>query len=141
MSSHVTVMSYDKTYDVLAERLGIDDGVQALDDTGEARTVAPSVSGQVPGERPVDVTALARHIERLKAEGMQWRAKASDRDFLAGQLDGLRLALEELRRDRDEWRRQAQTLALSDQTKTGAPATVPSVALEPRRPWWRRLTG
>ena len=36
----------------------------------------------------------------------------------------------ELRADRDEWRRQAQTLALTDQTKPGAPATVPRAAPE-----------
>jgi hypothetical protein len=48
----------------------------------------------------------------------------------------------DLQADRDAWRAQAERLAtLTDQTKPGAPATVPSVALEPRRPWWRRLTG
>ena len=51
----------------------------------------------------------------------------------------LQVQAAELRADRDTWRQQAQTLALTDQTKPGAPATVPSVALEPRRPWWRRL--
>jgi hypothetical protein len=51
----------------------------------------------------------------------------------------------DLQADRDRWHAQAErlaareALALTDQTKPGAPATVPSVALEPRRPWWRRL--
>jgi hypothetical protein len=57
------------------------------------------------------------------------------------EIDALRAQAAELRADRDEWRRQGQTLALTDQTKPGAPVTVPSVALEPRRPWWRRLAG
>jgi excisionase family DNA binding protein len=42
--------------------------------------------------------------------------------------------------ERDRWCEQAQRLALTDQTKRGAlVTTVPSVALEPSRPWWRRL--
>ena len=58
---------------------------------------------------------------------------------LTALLDEVKASREELRRDRDAWRRQAETLALTDQTKPEAPATVPSVALEPGRPWWRRL--
>ena len=55
------------------------------------------------------------------------------------EIAALQVQVTEARADRDAWRRQAQTLALTDQTKPGAPVTVPSVALEPRRPWWRRL--
>jgi hypothetical protein len=38
-----------------------------------------------------------------------------------------------------EPRQQAQRLALTDQSRPGVPVSVPSVALESRRPWWRRL--
>jgi hypothetical protein len=100
----------------------------------------------LPADDPADSPGDGREdrgarslLERLEAEIAEWRTKASDRDFLAGQLEGLRLVLEEVRRerdavsgDRDAWRRQAERLA-------APPVTVPSVA--PRRPWWRRLTG
>jgi hypothetical protein len=63
---------------------------------------------------------------------------AAEVQGLTALLDEVMASREKLRRDRDAWRQQA-TLALTDQTKPGAPVTVPSVALEPRRPWWRRL--
>ena len=83
---------------------------RASDDTGEAKTVTASVSGQNTG----DVTAmvvltrhievLTHHIERLEAEIAELRTKASDRDLIAGQLEGLKGLLDEARRERDEVR-------------------------------------
>jgi hypothetical protein len=56
-------------------------------------------------------------------------------ELITKEIAALRATLEELRRDRDEWRQQPQALGQGK----GAPVTVPSVT--PCRPWWRRLTG
>jgi hypothetical protein len=137
---------------VPAERL-VPRDVPADDRRDDREDVPADDPADSPGDDREDRGARSL-LERLEAEVAEWRTKASDRDLLAGQLEGLKLVLEEVRRerdvvyqDRDAWRRQAerlaarevQTLALTDQTKPGAPVTVPSVA--PRRPWWRRLTG
>jgi excisionase family DNA binding protein len=53
-------------------------------------------------------------------------AAAAATDALVAEL---RAVITDLRQDRDQWREQAQRLAL--------PAPQPA----PRRPWWRRLTG
>ncbi len=39
---------------------------------------------------------------------------AMERDFLKREVEQLRTLLEDMRSERDEWRRQAQTLALTD---------------------------
>jgi excisionase family DNA binding protein len=97
-------------------------------------TVAQSghaVRDATPSERPRDGGGdpVTVRLATLEAEVQG----------LTALLDEVKASREELRRDRDAWRHQAQTLALIDQTKPGASATVPSVVLEPRRPWWRRL--
>jgi hypothetical protein len=101
----------------------------ALDRTPEGAAEIAALKAQI------DFLKDALEHERSRAERERERADA----LIAKEIAGLRTMLEELRRDRDEWRRQPQALALTDQTKSGAPATVPSVALEPRRLWWRRL--
>ena len=59
---------------------------------------------------------------------------AIERDFLKREVEQLRTLLKDMKSERDEWRRQAQTLALTDQTK-------PESAPAPRGSWWQRLAG
>ena len=54
---------------------------------------------------------------------------AIERDFLKREVEQLRTLLEDMKSERDEWRRQAQTLALTDQRKPELP----------QRSWWKRL--
>ena len=81
-----------------------------------------------PTDRPNPVHELQAKLAVAQAQLAAAEARAAD-----------------LQADRDRWHAQAErlaareALALTDQTKPGAPATVPSVALEPRLPWWRRL--
>ena len=75
--------------------------------------------------RPVAATAADNGAEQRHAsadDNAQLRAQA----FLAEQrLSDLKVMLDEMRRDRDAWRDQAQRLAITDRS-------------EPR-PWWRRF--
>ena len=83
-----------------------------------------------PTDRPNPVHELQAKLAVAQAQLAAAEARAAD-----------------LQADRDRWHAQAErlaareALALTDQTKPGGLAIVPSVALEPRRPWWRRLTG
>ena len=92
----------------------------------------------VPGPVAALIAELRDRIAELQAERTSLRQEmAQERAAAAGERVALQEAVgaqvkaladlaDELRRDRDEWRR--------------APVmTVPSVA--PRRPWWRRLAG
>jgi len=54
---------------------------------------------------------------------------AIERDFLKREVEQLRTLLEDMKSERDEWRRQTQTLALTDQRKPE----------QPQRPRWKRL--
>jgi hypothetical protein len=111
---------------------GLPNDAQTPDDTGEPKGITPSVPAHDTGERQGHVTveaattALTRHIERLEAEIVELRARANDRDLIAGQLEGLRLVIEEMRRERDDVRQ--------DRDRWHTAATT-------RRPWWRRLAG
>jgi excisionase family DNA binding protein len=53
---------------------------------------------------------------------------------LEEQVKGLRELLDEVRASRDQWRGQAERLAL-------APPTPVTVTMPERQPWWRRLVG
>jgi hypothetical protein len=71
-------------------------------------------TGAAPRDAPLDAAALK-----------------SERDVATDALvTELRAVIADLRQDRDQWREQAQRLAL--------PAPQP---VEARRPWWRRRVG
>ena len=104
----------------------------------ELHRVFPPVVSVVAAERSPEQPA-----EQTRTDAGAFTATL-ECGFLRREVEQLRTLLDDARSERDEWRRQAQTLAsqmpaLTDQTKPNGPATVPSVALEPRRPWWRRL--
>jgi hypothetical protein len=73
-------------------------------DPAELHRVFPAVSAERSTATPAEQTRTDE--ETLKA--------VIERDFLKRELEQLRVMLEEMRSDRDEWRRQAQTLALTD---------------------------
>src|SRR4051812_22285588 len=81
--------------------------------TGEAMAAVTAPPGEVTGldtgvimGEPV-TAVLTRHIERLEAELAELRGRVSNRDVIVGQLDGLRVVLDEVRRDRDRWHEAA----------------------------------
>jgi hypothetical protein len=94
----------------------------------------------VPGPVAALIAELRDRIAELQAERASLRqemaqeraAAAQERvalqEAVSAQVKALADLAEELRQDRDEWRRRPPALV-----------TVPSVA--PRRPWWRRLAG
>jgi hypothetical protein len=72
-----------------------------------------------------------------------------ERDFLKREVEQLRTLLDDMKGERDEWRRQAQTLSLAAPVVTPAPApeapearaatrpmTVPSYTPPAPRSWW-----
>lgn len=73
-------------------------------DPAELHRVFPAVSAERSATVADEQTRTAE--ETLKT--------ALERDFLKRELEQLRGLLEEMRSDRDEWRRQAQQLALID---------------------------
>jgi excisionase family DNA binding protein len=62
-------------------------------------------------------------------------AAAAATDALVAEL---RAVIADLRQDRDQWREQAQRLALP---KPPEPRPADALAAERWRPWWRRLVG
>jgi hypothetical protein len=75
-------------------------------------------------ELQAERTSLRQEMAQERAAAAQERVALQE--AVGAQVKALADLADELRRDRDEWRR--------------APVmTVPSVA--PRRPWWRRLAG
>lgn len=113
-----------------------DERGRILIEPSELHRVFPPASADRASER-----ASERPTEQTRMDEDGLKATV-ERDFLKREVEQLRTFLDDMRNERDEWRRQAQMLALTDGARPGAPATVPSVALvEPRRPWWRRLAG
>ncbi len=92
-----------------------------LIEPAELHRVFPPASAERSSEPPAEQPRT--NEETLKT--------AIERDFLKREIEQLRTLLEDMKSERDEWRRQAQTLALTDQTK----------AEPPRRSWWQRLAG
>ncbi len=94
-------------------------------DPAELHRVFPAVSA----ERS---TATAPEQTRMDEETLK---AVIERDFLKREVDQLRSVLEEMRSDRDEWRRQAQTLALTDgrQGKGEQPTSLLSRLFGPRK--------
>src|SRR5215217_7448198 len=98
-----------------------DDRGRFLIEPAELHRVFPLVSVERSPDLPAEQPRTGE--ETLKT--------AIERDFLKREVEQLRTLLDDMKSERDEWRRQAQTLALTDQTKA-EPA---------RRSWWRRLAG
>src|SRR3954471_2474927 len=92
----------------------------------ELHRVFPPVSAERSAEQPAEQPRMDARTdpEALKA--------VIERDFLKREIEQLRTLLDDMKSERDEWRRQAQTLALTDQSKPDKN--------EPRRSWWRRLS-
>src|SRR3954453_22915132 len=91
----------------------------------ELHRVFPPVSA----ERSVEQSAEQPRMDaRTNPETLR---AVIERDFLKREIEQLRTLLDDMKSERDEWRRQAQTLALTDQSKPDKS--------EPRRSWWRRL--
>ena len=55
-------------------------------------------------------------------------------------LGGRAAVIADLREDRDNWREQAQRLALPKPPEA-EPTPVDALAAERSRPWWKRLAG
>ncbi len=98
-----------------------DDRGRFLIEPAELHRVFPLVSAE---RSPEPAPEQPRMDEETLKTGIE-------RDFLKREIEQLRTLLEDMKSERDEWRRQAQTLALTDQTK----------AEPPRRSWWQRLAG
>ena len=90
-----------------------------LIEPAELHRVFPPASAERSSEPPTEQPRT--NEETLKT--------AIERDFLKREVEQLRTLLEDMKSERDEWRRQAQTLALTDQRKPEPP----------QRPWWKRL--
>ena len=82
-----------------------------LIEPAELHRVFPPVSA----ERSSELTA---EQPRTNEETLK---TAIERDFLKREVEQLRTLLEDMKSERDEWRRQAQTLALTDQRKPEPP--------------------
>src|SRR3954470_21315722 len=105
-----------------------DDRGRFLIEPAELHRVFPPVSAERSSEQPAEQPRMDARTdpETLKA--------VIERDFLKREIEQLRTLLDDMKSERDEWRRQAQTLALTDQS-------TPDKAAPPRRSWWRRLAG
>ncbi len=91
-------------------------------DPAELFRVFPPVASQRPEHSPSHAHAMpdATDGNALRSNALEVEVKL------------LREMLEQLREDRDAWREQA--------AKALAVLPLPAPAVEPRRPWWRRLT-
>ena len=96
-------------------------------EAAELHRVYPPAEVRTQGERS------NLHYRAQIAEAEQSAQIASLRDM----AELLRAQLDDVRRDRDHWRDQAQavTRQLADQTAKPAPAEAP------RRRWWQRRAG
>jgi hypothetical protein len=90
----------------------------------------------------IEVAELER-LHQVRSEDHTWAAPRdapvdAATDALVREL---KLVVEDLRRDRDAWRAQAERLALPAPTKLDN--KFDDIKLAPRRPWWRwmRATG
>jgi hypothetical protein len=117
----------------------IKDGVisAARDDRGrfviepaELHRIFPPISAERPAEQPAE---QPRTDEEALKTGIE-------RDFLKREIEQLRSMLDDMKAERDEWRKQAQTLAIADQSKP-ARSSVPVIAPAKPRSWWKRLAG
>ena len=105
-----------------------DDGSYAIDASELARVFSVtlegvSVTGDVVHRATRGDPELETHLALAEAE-----------------LRALKDMLAEVRQSRDDWKAQAERLALAAPITPPAPApTPPAPALDQRRPWWRRL--
>jgi hypothetical protein len=82
-----------------------------LIEPAELHRVFPPASAERSSEPPTQQPRT--NEETLKT--------AIERDFLKREVEQLRTLLEDMKSERDEWRRQAQTLALTNQRKPEPP--------------------
>ena len=93
----------------------------------ELHRVYPPVDERTPGDR----TATPYRAQIAEA------AQAAQIAALRETADLMRAQLEDVRKDRDHWRDQAQAV-----TRQLADARTPAPMPEPApRPWWKRLVG
>lgn len=85
------------------------------------RATVEMVHHEIPDTRLRDTERDPETVARLAA--------------LEAELRGLRELLGEVRQSRDDWRAQAERLAL------GPPATTGTSSTPSSRPWWRRIAG
>lgn len=93
------------------------------DNASDATGIVP---GDNPGDSPGDITQvvsiLSQHIAKLEKELTEVRERASDRDILEGQLEGLKTVLEVERRRGEELRVERDRLLdrlMTPEPKTG----------------------
>ena len=116
-----------------------DDGSYAIDPAELARVYS------VTAETPATVTATGDVVHQATPAETPRDPFEVRLASVEGELTGARQLIrfleeqaEDLRRDRDGWRQQAET-AQRLLTYAREAATVPAAA--PSRPWWKRLAG
>jgi len=106
-----------------------DDGSYAIDASELARVFSVTLEG-------VSVTGDVVHRATRGDPELETRLALAE-----AELRALKDMLAEVRQSRDDWKAQAERLALSPPPTSLAPPTATAPSPEPRRSWWRRLAG
>ena len=107
-----------------------DDGSYAIDASEFARVFSVTLDG---------VPATGASVHRATRGDSEIETRLALAEAKARALEDM---LAEVRQSRDDWKAQAERLALTSPAPPPTPAAAPPLpAPEPRRPWWRRLAG
>ena len=111
--------------------------------------IDPSELSRVYNVTPETVSATGDVMHRATpSDGVSATIATSNDHELAtrlalaeAELRAMKDMLAEVRQSRDDWKAQAERLALSPPTTPLAPPMATAPSPDQRRPWWRRLVG
>jgi len=105
-------------------------------------SIDPSELSRVYNVTPETVSPIGDAVHRATPAPPPGDPELETRLALAeAELRALKDMLAEVRQSRDDWKAQAERLALSPPPTSLAPPTATAPSPEPRRSWWRRLAG
>jgi len=107
-----------------------DDGSYAIDASELSRVFSVTPEG---------VSATGDTVHRATPRDPELETRLA---LAEAELRAMKDMLTEVRQSRDDWKAQAERLALTSPAPPPTLAAAPPLpAPEPRRPWWRRLAG
>jgi len=102
--------------------------------------IDPSELSRVYNVTPEGVSATGDVVHRATPSDPELETRLA---LAEAELRSMKDMLVEVRQSRDDWKAQAERLALAAPIPAPAPLPAPAPAPAPdqRRPWWRRLAG